>query len=730
MVLQTKQHASTARIAAAPVAPGIRTPPPPTHKGQVTTAPLAKVVPPTASIVQAAPLALPVGQPSMPFTNLRTEEPETTPRTVRRQHKSGRWWKGPMFAFAVLVVAATVVYFKWDSIASLIPDDDDAVAQNSKGKDSVVEPSPKRKPTKPVSAPARNPNKDKPPAVPNPPPKKDPTKRPPQNDTVKNDPPRRPPSTRGSLFPRRALLISVHDYLFANPLQNGPNLPHASNFTNLINDLANGMDVPLNQIAHLSDEAGPKWGARAPTKAIIEKTLTNFLDSSRPQDRIMVFFAGHSVELGDDVYLAPIEGELNKADTLMPLKWFYEQLAKCKARQKVLVLDINRYNQTFGEERPGSAEMGDKLDALLTAPPPGVQVWSSCSPKQRSYASDEYPMGIFLDSLEMALKKGLQGQIQKGEQSLPLERYVERVNQIMKDDLSKRKLEQVSRLTGKEPDEGAAYDPKQPPAAEAVASLARPPAEDGLNKMLIETVLDQVGTPPVKVTHEMALRYDALPPFSVEALQKYQGDTPNPESPLRKAVQNARVVLWAIYPGSEPEKLRNEVAARRGKIGVQLTVLKDGYRAPAGGNAEKQFKDRVENDERRVALLIRAIEDALDELQAEPVKEARGSESKRWQANYDFILARMELEYAYLFEYQSMLGSMRKELPPRDAALHGGWKLASQGKLQGDSKGKKSAASARKLLTGIIKNNAGSPWEVLAKREMLTNLGLEWQPTR
>ena len=56
---------------------------------------------------------------------------------------------------------------------------------------------------------------------------------------------------------------------------------------------------------------------------------------------------------------------MDKADTLIPLKWFYEQLTKCKARQKVLVLDVNRYNQTFGQERPGGDEMGPKLDAML-----------------------------------------------------------------------------------------------------------------------------------------------------------------------------------------------------------------------------------------------------------------------------------------------------------------------------------------------------------------------------
>jgi hypothetical protein len=128
---------------------------------------------------------------------------------------------------------------------------------------------------------------------------------------------------------------------------------------------------------------------------------------------------------------------------------------------------------------------------------------------------------------------------------------------------------------------------------------------------------------------------------------------------------------------------------------------------------------------------MRAIEDALNDLRDPKVVEARESEkSKRWQANYDFIVARMQLEYAYLFEYQSMLGSIRKEFPPRDPELHGGWKLASQSRLQGDSTGKKAAKEAQKLLNEIIKKNPGTPWEVLAKREKLTNLGLEWQPAK
>jgi hypothetical protein len=629
--------------------------------------------------------------PSPVIRRANEEAEPAVPRASRRRRKNNSGWKKAVLVLSVFgfALAGLGLYLSWDRFASLLSDEGPA-ARDSRDNGAVTQ-------TFPATG---------------------------KKSTHKT------PSPLSHPFPRRALLISIHDYLYANPLQNGMPGPQASNLNNFINSLSLGLHIPLNQIALLSDEAGPKWGPRAPTKTIIEKTLTNFLDSSRPQDRILVFFFGHAVELGDDGYLAPIEGELDRAETLIPLKWFYEQLAKCKARQKVLVLDGNRYNQTFGQERPGSEEMGPKLDALLQTPPPGVQVWSSCIAKQRSYAFDEYPMGIFLEGLQEALHKGGSGKIQKPDEALPLEHYVERVNKFMKDELSKRNLEQISRLTGKEMANGAAYDPMAKPAPDAKTALAPRPADVERNKKLVEAVLDQIGTPPIKVTHETPLRYDALPPFSAQTLKKYQDDSPNPNSPLRQAVINARAVLWAIYPGQAPASLSVEAAMARRKYPVTLDVLKEGYRAPAGDKAEKQFKDRVEEDERKVAMLLRALQDALDELRDPKVVEARQSESKRWQANYDFMLARVQLEYAYLLEYQSALGSIRKEFPPRDPDLHGGWKLASRARLQGDHMGRKIANEAHKLLDKIIKNNSGTPWEVLAKREKLTNLGLEWQPAK
>ena len=72
---------------------------------------------------------------------------------------------------------------------------------------------------------------------------------------------------------------------------------------------------------------------------------------------------------------------------------------------------------------------------------------------------------------------------------------------------------------------------------------------------------------------------------------------------------------------------------------------------------------------------------------------------------------------------------MRKDLPPRDPKIHQGWKLASQEKLQQTgSDGRRLAADSRKLLEKLAKEHPGTPWEILAKRERLTTLGLRWQP--
>jgi hypothetical protein len=109
-------------------------------------------------------------------------------------------------------------------------------------------------------------------------------------------------------------------------------------------------------------------------------------------------------------------------------------------------------------------------------------------------------------------------------------------------------------------------------------------------------------------------------------------------------------------------------------------------------------------------------------------KDLKKEKSKRWQANYLYVLARLQARMAYIYEHNYLLGQMRKELPPRDPKIHQGWKLASQEKLQSGADARRLAADSRKLLEKLAKEHPGTPWAVLAKRERLTTLGLRWEP--
>src|SRR5262249_13438391 len=97
---------------------------------------------------------------------------------------------------------------------------------------------------------------------------------------------------------------------------------------------------------------------------------------------------------------------------------------------------------------------------------------------------------------------------------------------------------------------------------------------------------------------------------------------------------------------------------------------------------------------------------------------------------YDLVLTRLEMQIAWLFELQSALGSMRKELPPFDPLIHSGWVLVPRPTLGGDIVGKKLAKGARKRLEQIAIDHAGTPWAVLAHRLKVTALGLDWRAVR
>jgi hypothetical protein len=332
-----------------------------------------------------------------------------------------------------------------------------------------------------------------------------------------------------------------------------------------------------------------------------------------------------------------------------------------------------------------------------------VQVWSACVAGQYSHETDGAPGGVFLRHLRRAVLARRAG----ADRSFPLAALNEAVNRTMRVDLERRKLSQTPRVSAA----GAVEEAPRP-----VKLPVLPPADPA-----VLGVLAEISVPPLG--RDTPLRAELFPPPRPAAMKGHEAT--ERMSPLREAVRKARVTLWALTPGEPPAALAEPVAETRKKLKIDITVLRDRYAAPAPGADELRFKALVRDDSKEISRMVFVLQQAIDDLRE--VEEHRARETKRWQANYDFIKARINAQLAYLEEHQGLLGRMRGELPPLDRALYNGWQLASTDTLQTrTSKGL--AKVARGTYAKLIREHGGTPWEVLARREMLTAVGLEWRP--
>lgn len=647
----------------------------------------------------------------------------------RRRKKGGGWKVGAFIAACVLAVGAGVYFFAGEQLTSWFQkkDKNQAIAKGDKKADTEIDDD-----TDPPENGQKEETKKKAGTPPSKLKKQDPEKtngKPPNNtkkgiNAKKGTNPKKSAIASGRPFPRRALLINVNNYLFANPIHYGSardeRYPGSSTAVLADQMQRRPMNMPATQVFELSD------GARSPQptlKPVIENAISDFLATCREQDRIILLFAGHAVDIDKEAYLVPIEGDLKDATTLIPLKWVYDKLSRCLAWQKLLILDVCRFSPARGLELPGSGDMGEVLDAMIQNPPKGVQVWSSCAKDQKAY---EFERGsIFLQSLCHAMQEGLTG-IQEHSNPLPLDSLSARVLEKMKMLLASDKLEQTPRLTGKPPSGTPPYDKDEPLPVELTVRRMAPAPGQFAGDALVKNILDEINRiPPVRAARpgtDNSLQFNYLPPFPAKALdlfkEKYasfaelkQMVEANPkEYPLRVAVLKAAQAL-------------NENAK---------FVMEESLTNP-GGPVTPAVKKGFLAKQQEPGVAIFKLEEALGELQA--AAEDRDKEtSKRWQANYDYAQARMLSRLVYTFEYNFVLGDVRADrLPELKAAIHNGWRIGALPEVHSakkEAKVKGWLKDIKKSWSRILKEYPDTPWAVMAKRESMTALGLEWRASR
>ena len=541
----------------------------------------------------------------------------------------------------------------------------------------------------------------------------------------------KPPPVLAHNYSGRALLIGVRNYLYAQPLNPGYR-PHPRIDGTTANDplgLHTFGEVLTRymgfQVGELSDAAASN--PQPPTRATIELNITEFLKTSRPQDRIILTFVGHAAEIDGKGYLVPIEGELTRAETLIPISWLFEQLARCPARQKLLILDIAHYDPEQGMTRAGVKPLSEKLEKLLQDElPKGVQLWLSCSAGQYSYefastiadgsAFMYYVISYCEDLKDLRkppkqqserIKKVLaRPEFQAGE--LPLLVFADEINRETTEYIKYRaNAVQTPKLFGSA-GAGPAPAPNDPPPA--TVTIHVPPGTDPLaDPNLIAGILKelQLGSDPARMVGP-----ESLPPFFAKPLEPYKPDYATEEEfkamlaqhPFRKAVVEATQTL-----AKQDQALRMSFLFR--------------------GN-EEAFAKEILTIQEKPAEVTAHLRNALDKLDA-VAKDRDKEPSKRWQAHYDYIYARLVAKIAFTLEYNFVIGNtFRVKRPPiMDPKNNNGWVLASQEELQ-QRETRELAEKRKEVLERLIKEHPGTPWEILARREQATNLGLKVQEAK
>lgn len=718
--------ASTATKAGAPVAKPVQ------------PIPVAK---PANAVAPGAPLAGPPRSPGdQPFGFDEDDAPSIEVAPARRRSKGrGMLVLVLMFLFLFVLGAGGVGFVAYKAM-NLAPPNPGPVAKGDGGSKSdgtsvPVKPSidrdgkPKEKNTEPVvptdGLKYKDPNKKK-----TPPAKKD--------SVVKDGLPKK---TFGSEpFPRRALLISVNNYLMWNTVHYGsapdPGRipPYPGSSTAVLRDRLSRppMNFPVSQVFELSDAIPAEYkGAKAHStqKSVLETTIGEFLDTCRAQDRIILFYAGHAAHIENVSYLVPIDGKKTDLNSLLPLKWVFDQLAKCKAQQKILILDVFRFSPSRGFELPSPGEgeegaMPEGFEKDLLSPPSGVQVWSSCIKGQSAVELDEG------SAFTQALCNSLQGGgkmagISTQTQPIQIESLVADVNNRLKDLLVGEKRTQVSRLTGKAGDREVAFDPAEPLATAITFKPPTAPGGEAAPVSTVEKILEELRVmPPVRDTRAgdiSLLRAQNLPAFSVKKLDGYKADGYQNIADLQKKFKANREDFAKEFPlrAAYFETLEALEESRGVKMREVLSKAE----------ADPKRKAAFLLEQAPLGISIFKLQGALSAL--EEAKEKRDTEtSKRWQANFDYVNARLLSRLTYLYEYNFTLGQIRNDNLPELMGGQSGWRVGISGAkiTVTEPKAKKYQKDIEKLWKRIQEDYPETPWALLAQRESMFSLGLAWRP--
>lgn len=142
--------------------------------------------------------------------------------------------------------------------------------------------------------------------------------------------------------------------------------------------------------------------------------------------------------------------------------------------------------------------------------------------------------------------------------------------------------------------------------------------------------------------------------------------------------------------------------------------------APTGDNFQQQLREAQES----VAYDMLTIERALAAFGPKGLEQEYQQEtSPRWQAWYDLTLGRLLAMQVRCYEFNWACAVMKGKGSAFVDQKSNRWEFRADEKINFGSASERSAEEALRLLERAVKNNPGTPWALLAERELQQPLG-------
>ncbi|MBN1343516.1 MAG: caspase family protein [Phycisphaerae bacterium] len=221
---------------------------------------------------------------------------------------------------------------------------------------------------------------------------------------------------------RYALIIGISAYGDGERITE---LPYAKMDALRLRDvlLQNGAFEP-NHVYLLANgfEDNEPDGIRPPTRPEILQVTNHVLQSARHEDLVLLFFAGHGVEVSQTPYLITADTKMEVVkETAIKIADLNAKFEESKAGFILRLFDACR--RPFAQARGVMETMSRGLEEAILKTAKGWASFSSCSSGEMAHESNEFEQGVF----SYYVCEGLQGKAVNDNSRVTLERLVDYV---------------------------------------------------------------------------------------------------------------------------------------------------------------------------------------------------------------------------------------------------------------------------------------------------------------